>query len=166
MDFRIRLDDRALRATMSNMIAAGEDFSAATIEIAELLQRIVEDAFAHEADPATGSPWPALSETTEARRRKSGHVGIGGAKKLQVRRNLLKSILPDHDRSTAVVGTNVKYAATQHFGAAKGEFGRTKRGAPIPWGDIPPRPFFGISPTHERAIADIVANHVTASWHD
>lgn len=43
------------------------------------------------------------------------------------------------------VGSPMEYAATQQFGAKKGSFGRNRRGAPIPWGDIPARPFLGLS---------------------
>ncbi|KJR41707.1 phage virion morphogenesis protein, partial [Candidatus Magnetoovum chiemensis] len=38
------------------------------------------------------------------------------------------------------IGSNVIYAATHQFGAKKGSFGKTKRNAPIPWGNIPARP--------------------------
>lgn len=65
------------------------------------------------------------------------------------------------------VGTNLVYAATQQFGAKRGAFGYTlsgthhksdvfdraaaasglsMRGVPIPWGDIPARPFLPIRP--------------------
>lgn len=37
------------------------------------------------------------------------------------------------------------YAGTHRFGALKGAFGTTSRGVPIPWGDIPARPFLGLS---------------------
>lgn len=36
------------------------------------------------------------------------------------------------------------YAGTHQFGAAKGSFGTTESGRPIPWGDIPERPFLGL----------------------
>ena len=61
------------------------------------------------------------------------------------------------------VGSSMQYAAVQHFGAKKGEFGRTRRGAPIPWGDIPPRPFLGISEVDRAAILDIIADHLQRS---
>ena len=39
----------------------------------------------------------------------------------------------------------VKYGAVQQFVARRGAFGKTRRGVPIPWGDIPARPFIGVS---------------------
>lgn len=37
------------------------------------------------------------------------------------------------------VFNNTIYAATMQFGARKGQFGTAANGAPIPWGDTPPR---------------------------
>lgn len=54
-------------------------------------------------------------------------------------------------------GSPMIYAAVQQFGAGKGAFGHTSRGAPIPWGNIPARPFAGISPDDEVQLLDIVA---------
>ena len=47
--------------------------------------------------------------------------------------------------NTLEVGSSMEYAGTMQFGAAKGAYGKTRRGAPIPWGPIPARPFIGIS---------------------
>lgn len=46
------------------------------------------------------------------------------------------------------------YAATMQFGASKGAFGRTKVNGPIPWGDIPARPYLGISAEDETNLLD------------
>ena len=52
------------------------------------------------------------------------------------------------NRSVKIAANEVQSAVMQ-FGARKGEFGTNSRGAPIPWGDIPARPFF---PDDEAAI--------------
>lgn len=46
------------------------------------------------------------------------------------------------------------YAATMQFGAAKGAFGRTKFNGPIPWGDIPARPYLGLSAEDETNLIE------------
>lgn len=65
-----------------------------------------------------------------------------------------------------VVGTNTPYAAVMQFGAERGAFGflsgRTKPSekrprsqdyfTPLPWGDIPARPYIGISQEEEEEI--------------
>lgn len=54
------------------------------------------------------------------------------------------------------VGSSLVYAAVQQLGARKGQFGRTSRGGPIPWGNIPARPFLGLDDADVDAIVDIV----------
>ncbi|MEW6427320.1 MAG: phage virion morphogenesis protein [Thermodesulfobacteriota bacterium] len=67
------------------------------------------------------------------------------------------------DGRSIVVGSSLIYSATQQFGARRGAFGRTKRGAPIPWGDIPARPFLGVSDDDRRNILDIIEEHLEAA---
>ena len=57
-------------------------------------------------------------------------------------------------RDQVTLSTNVEYAVVQQFGAKQGAFGRDKRNHPLPWGDIPARPFLGFS---DRDKADILA---------
>lgn len=59
------------------------------------------------------------------------------------------------------IGSPMIYAATQQFGARKGQFGRSKRG-PIPWGDIPARPFLGLSDQDRRDIVALAREHLGA----
>ena len=69
---------------------------------------------------------------------------------------LLDSIANVSRGSDAIVGYNLIYATTHQFGAEKGAFGTTSRGGPIPWGDIPARPFLGISDDDRRDIEKLV----------
>lgn len=62
-----------------------------------------------------------------------------------------------------VVGSVMEYAVTHQFGAQKGEFGRNKRGSPIPWGDIPARPFLGLSADDRQDCLDLLAQHIADS---
>ncbi len=165
MKFRIDIDDKQIQNALQRLITAGTDLSPATSVISAYLQSITEEAFSKEQDPATGTPWAPLSDVTSQRRTKSGHISTGGTKKLQVSRNLIQSILADYDDTSAVVGTNLKYATTQHYGARQGEFGRgnykTRTGSfPIPWGDIPARPFFGLNSQHKDDIRRIITDHI------
>lgn len=58
------------------------------------------------------------------------------------------------------IGSSRIYAGTQQLGAKRGQYGRTSRGAPIPWGDIPARPFLGVSAADEQIILGILADHI------
>lgn len=79
--------------------------------------------------------WAGLSPVTLARR------AHGGGAILQDSGILKKSINASHTDDTATIGSNLKYAPTHQFGAKQGEFGRSDRNTPLPWGDIPARPF-------------------------
>ena len=139
MKIKIELDDEQLRAKLRELIRLGNDLSPITVAISEELKAITESAFQKEQDPTTGKAWTKLSDVTLARRKKSGHTGSNSTKKLQVGRDLLNSIIADHDKHSAIVGTNLAYATTQQFGAKKGEFGsfsiiKTRQVVQVPWG--------------------------------
>ena len=57
-------------------------------------------------------------------------------------------------------GSPMVYAAAMQFGAAQGAFGRTRRNGPIPWGNIPARPFLGISADDETNILGALAGWI------
>lgn len=59
---------------------------------------------------------------------------------LQDTGELRRSIRGSHTVDTASVGTNLVYAPTHQFGAEMGEYG-TYGGMPVPFNDIPARPF-------------------------
>jgi len=50
----------------------------------------------------------------------------------------------------------------QHFGASQGAFGKTKRGAPIPWGNIPGRPYLGFSDEDRSVILQTIEKYLKA----
>jgi phage gpG-like protein len=61
------------------------------------------------------------------------------------------------------VGSPMIHAATMQFGAAQGAFGRTSRGGPIPWGNIPARPFLGLSQTDRAGVLEIIAEYLAGA---
>jgi len=67
--------------------------------------------------------------------------------------------------STLHVGSSMVYSAAQQFGMKKGYAGSTRRGSPIPWGDIPARPFLGISDQDRTNILDTISDYLGASFH-
>lgn len=88
------------------------------------------------------------------------------------------------DATSVTIGNSAIYAAVQQFGAKMGEFGRysqvkrwrdygekdfrryagTKKGFPIPWGNIPARPFLPVTqngelyPAERAAILDTLSD--------
>jgi len=69
---------------------------------------------------------------------------------------LRSSFFRDYGPDFVELGTNKIYSAVMQFGAAKGAFGTNARGGSIPWGNIPARPFLGISDQDRLNIAGIV----------
>jgi phage virion morphogenesis protein len=130
---------------LANLIATGRNMTPVTRALAGVLADIPERAFASQADPATGTPWAPLTPRTIARRGSAQPI-------LQVSGILAGSIHPDYGPDYARVGTADVKAPTHQFGAKKGQYGSTRRGRPIPWGDIPARPFFGVGPEDETEI--------------
>ena len=63
------------------------------------------------------------------------------------------------------IGSSMPYAGTFHYGAKSGEFGFgfyvTREGSfPLPWGDIPARPFLGASEEDKANIVDLVNSYL------
>ncbi|WP_296699805.1 phage virion morphogenesis protein [Thiocapsa sp. UBA6158] len=152
----IDLDDVALQATLSKLAASIADPSPALAEIGEHLLKTTRARFGRgEKAAPDGTPWARNTETTIARKGRDNPLYKSGMLQGQMRWQLA-------DGGRAVeVGSNRIYAAVQQFGQPKGASGTTKRGGPIPWGDIPPRPFLGVSADDREAIADILSDYLS-----
>ncbi len=59
------------------------------------------------------------------------------------------------------IGTSRKYGAAMQFGMPRGYAGTMKNGSPIPWGDIPPRPYLGLSDSDADAVTAILRRYLT-----
>ena len=136
------------------LAAAGRDLTPVMRDIGEYLLRSTKDRFEQERAP-DGTPWQPLSETTRRRKRRnknrilteSGHLGG-------------PSLSYRASPAELLFGSSAIYAGTHQFGAKKGAYGRTSKGAPIPWGDIPAREFLGLSDADSAEITEIVADYL------
>jgi phage virion morphogenesis protein len=174
---RIEVDDQAVRAALGELLRRVQDPAPALREIGELLVASTRQRFATGRAP-DGTPWAPNSPVTVLRylsrfggsfRRRGG----GLTKRGQARAAAKKPLIGETRRLSSEiayrliprgveVGSSLEYAATQQFGARKGQFGRTRRGAPIPWGDIPPRPFLGLSDADRTSVLQLLAAHLRA----
>ena len=125
--------------------------------IGQILVSNTQQRFVDQVDP-DGLPWKELSAATLARRRKAG----SGAQILRDTERLASSITYNTG-GTVELGTNVVYAGTHQYGAKKGSYGRTRKGGPIPWGDIPARPFFGYNDQDQADVLELLQRYIDAS---
>lgn len=145
MRIQVEFDDTEVRRMLQRLIDAGINPRPALLEIGEELVDSTQKRFESESGP-DGVPWVRNSELTKSRKgdRDQPLTGDGA---------LGKEIYYDViGGDTLEVGSVMEYAATQQFGAKQGQFGRSDRNTPLPWGDIPARPFIGISDADEEVI--------------
>ena len=158
----ISLDVSPALNALQNTAAKLGNLSPVHRAIGELLVDSTKQRFADSQAP-DGSTWQSLSETTlmqyvstfgKSNFGASGRINKAGAARVQGRKPLIgesKSLSTQifyevsANGNELTVGSPMVYAAVQQFGQKKGASGTMKNGRPIPWGDIPPRPFIGLS---------------------
>lgn len=174
---RIDLDDRAVLRVMADMMRRVSDPRPALADIGEYLVDSTRRRFSAGRAP-DGTPWAPNSPVTVMRylsrfggtRRKRGGLtkkgaAMAGAKRPLIgeTRRLSSEIAYRLIPGGVEVGSSLVYSAVQQLGARRGQFGRTRRGAPMPWGDIPPRPYLGISAADRDRIIAIMADAILRS---
>lgn len=170
----IKIDDRETVRVLRRLQQQGTRLKPAMQDIGEYLVHSTKQRFATSTAP-DGTPWAPNSETTlinmlrkrgglSKRRTKTG--GRTLTKKGQARLAAKKPLVGEsrrlgneiHYRATnegVEVGSALEYATTQQFGAEKGSF----TGGKTPWGDIPARPFLGVSEADRAQILAILREH-------
>ncbi len=154
---RIQIDvtgiDTAERR-LAQLAAAGRDLTPAMADIGDYLVRSTRERFRDEQDP-DGNAWAPLSEFTRARKKRN-------PEKIGTEEGHLSGQIAFQASATDVlVGSGRIYAGTFQFGAEKGAFGTTGAGSPIPWGDIPARPFVGLSDADRDEITTLVVQYLS-----
>ena len=153
----VELKDEAITAALDRLRRHLTDLSPVMNEIGEFLEDQTVRRFDEGVSPE-GRPWaPKSAATIAAYERRGQRVDFRplfgpNTDGIPLRKSFFRQYGPDF----VEVGTNKPYAAVMQFGASKGAFGATSRGSPIPWGDIPARPYLGISETdRENILAEI-----------
>ncbi len=131
----IRIDSAKLVAALRRLIASGRDLTPAMRRAAGIMHDAVEENFEQEGRPK----WKSLAASTLRQRAKEGSTG----KILQRRGNLARSITRHADADSAMVGTNLVYAAIHQLGGQAGRGRKVK---------IPARPYLELTRDDEDAI--------------
>lgn len=152
----VTLDDAAAVRALTALSAAAEDMTPLMEAIGRaLVNGAVERIGTTNVSP-DGSAWQPSRRASE-----------GGGKTLHDSGVLMRSINAWASPDQVVIGTNVPYAAVHQMGAATGSLGvwigEDKNGRAMtvasPWGDIPARPYLGISEEEQLVIGDLVRVH-------
>ena len=126
--------------------------------IGEVLVESTKERFVSKTNP-DGTPWKDNSPVTINTPRGESNwikgendplIGESGALEKEIHYNLVGS-------DELEVGNSMEYAAMQQFGGRKSEFGNLG-------GDIPARPFLGVSDSDEKQIIDIVGDHIMGKF--
>lgn len=133
----IQINDREVRDALSELQRRVDDLRPAMHDIGQALTEGIVQRIRDGVD-WNGRPFAPNSPATLVKKR--------GNKPLIDTGNMVGSRLHyAAGRDAVEVGSSAIQSAVLQFGAKRGEFGRTRHGAPLPWGDIPPRPFMPIA---------------------
>jgi len=141
---KVEFDGTRIMEALQKLENATGDLTPAFLEIKEVLIESTQQRFATKTAP-DGSQWPGNSNVTIERKGKNDPLVDGGY--------LNSEFGSDITGNTLTIFPEKEYAAMQQFGGTKAEF-------PHLWGDIPARPFLGISPEDEEEILKIVNQHL------
>lgn len=158
--YRIEINDEQIAVRLGQLASGMDDMTPAMQEITEFLIVTTKDRFPAGVAP-DGTPWTPKSPTTlaayAARNDRTDPRPLFGPSGM-----LSSNIFGVSTPTSSEVGSPMIYAAVMQFGAGQGAFGTNRRGSPIPWGIIPPRPFLGLSDTDRAGILDIAAEYIDA----
>lgn len=174
----IELTNRSGLDYLQGLLERAKDMRPVLLEIGEDMAESAKQRFSTTTAP-DGTAWAPNSAVTLARysamfaRKKSGELTKRSAAKLAGKkpgtgetRALGTTINYQMQGNDSVgIGSPMVYAGTFHYGAKSGEFGmaafKTRNGVfPIPWGDIPARPFLGASEDDKANIVRLVQGYL------
>lgn len=148
----VQLDSAPVNQLLGQIEQAGLDLTPVFKNIGEILLNSTRRRFEVGMGPL-GEQWAVNSDVTLANKRDTRPL-IGDTRSLSTQINY------QSDANHVLLGSLMEYGGTQHFGAKKGQYGQTRYGVPLPWGDIEARPYIGLSSEDEEDIIDMLSNHL------
>ena len=146
----VEVDDREILRALQNLINRTGNIRPALREIGDALVESTHKRFGTTTAP-DGTQWELNSVLSTLLYKDHDRPLTGETGKLndQITYNLIGN-------DTVEIGSTMEYAAMQQFGGTKAEF-------PHLWGDIPARPFLGISSDDEEKILSIIQDYLAES---
>ena len=144
----IELDNSPVTEALQQLLERTDNIDPVLQEIGEHLVFTTKRRFTTKTAP-DGTPWDDNSDLTQSIKGRNdplvGESGrLGNEIYYQVRGGVLQ------------IGSPMEYAAMQQFGGTREQF-------PHLWGNIPARPFLGVSDDDEETILDVLAESLMGS---
>lgn len=156
----IWVNDAEILAALNRLFQTVQNPRPALLEIGETLLESTKQRFSTKKAP-DGSAWDDNSDVTIGIKgrndpliggdRGTDDQGAGGGR---LNDQLNYEIFSDG----LDIFNTMEYAAMQQFGGTKDEFSHL-------WGDIPARPFLGVSDDDKTELLAILQSHIEQSWH-
>lgn len=126
----IKLDNKQVQDALLKVAAKAETLRPLMKNIAGIMADATEENFSQQGRP---DKWQELAESTIKKRKKAGHWP---GQILQVEGRLASSITTQYDNESAIIGSNLDYAAIHQLG---GQAGKNKSVS------IPARPYLKLA---------------------
>lgn len=146
----VTLDASQIGSALEELARRLGDLTTPFNDIGEYLHQSADERFQRKVAP-DGSPWAPLSAVTLAKKKGTGILREKGTLQDTLRKQVTTTEL--------AFGTDRPYGAVHQFGQKKGASGSSK-GRPIPWGDIPARPYLGLSSDDETEVVLIIHDYL------
>jgi len=143
IDFEI--DDRDILSALRRLQDHSANLRPALQKIGEKLKESTQQRFVSKTGP-DGSAWLGNADSTIGRKGRDQALTDEGALGETIDYQLFGN-------DSVAIGSPLEYAAMMQFGGTKSEF-------PNLWGDIPERPFLGISDDDKTDILTIIERHL------
>lgn len=137
----IKLDNKEVLTRLQELASRGENLRPLMKNIAGIMATATEDNFKDEGRP---DKWIDLSETTKKQRQK---ISKYPGQILQVSGQLASSVSTAYDDNSAVIGSNLAYAAIHQLG---GQAGKNKKTT------IPARPYLKLTDYENIEIVEAI----------
>jgi phage gpG-like protein len=167
----IQVNDQQVLSVLGELNARLQNLSPAMKEIGEDVVASTKARFASASAP-DGTPWAPNSPVTLERylglyagaHKKDGTLSAKGAARSAAKKPLtgetraLQSTInyQQGGNSSVRIGSPMVYGAMQQFGGTRAQF-------PNLWGDIPARPFLGLSDADKTGVLEVLASYLSSS---
>jgi len=173
MDANILQQDNEIQDALQSLVDAGGNLGPVFKQIGEFLTFSTKQRFKTSTAP-DGSAWAENSEVSMLKflNKTKGNFKKGGGRSSKGKQRagnkkpligeskaLFTTINYNASAKDVEVGSPMVYAGVMHYGAKQGAFGKNKRNVPLPWGDIPARPIFGLSINDRAEVLAIINDH-------